>query len=143
MCLKLERIANLIQCNVRRGHSAAVYTSGLRITSVGHQNKLFRVSHTGTPVDTRGVSMCETCPKKVSIPALVREKIMSSAWNSAKTDNCDVRVVEEQSPHFTSDSAQMLIQDIMFCSQDLDITKQKTNEVEQKLKNMIDVLGRI
>ncbi|PIO09974.1 hypothetical protein AB205_0113660, partial [Aquarana catesbeiana] len=50
----------------------------------------------------------------------------------------DVLVVEEQSPHFTSDSAQMLIQDIMFCSRDLDIIKQKTNEVEQKLKNMID-----
>ncbi|PIN97706.1 hypothetical protein AB205_0010510 [Aquarana catesbeiana] len=32
--------------------------------------------------------MCETCPKKVSIPALIREKIMSTAWNSAKTDNC-------------------------------------------------------
>ncbi|PIO40493.1 hypothetical protein AB205_0220540 [Aquarana catesbeiana] len=40
MCLKLERIANLIQCNVRRGHLAAVYTSGLRSTSVGHKNKL-------------------------------------------------------------------------------------------------------
>ncbi|PIO23028.1 hypothetical protein AB205_0114190 [Aquarana catesbeiana] len=88
MCLKLERIANLIQCNVRRGHSAAVYTSGLRSTSVGDKNKLFRVSHTGIPVDTWGVSMCETWPKKVSISALVREKIMSSAWNSAKTDNC-------------------------------------------------------
>ncbi|PIO38719.1 hypothetical protein AB205_0059100 [Aquarana catesbeiana] len=74
MCLKLERIANLIQCNVRRGHSAAVYTSGLRSTRVGHKNKLFRVSHTSTPVDTWGVSMCETCPKKASIPALVREK---------------------------------------------------------------------
>ncbi|PIO13951.1 hypothetical protein AB205_0215460 [Aquarana catesbeiana] len=65
MCLKLEGIANWIQCNVRRGHSAAVYTSGLRSTSVGHKNKLFRVSHTGTPVDTWGVSVCETCPKKV------------------------------------------------------------------------------
>ncbi|PIO24937.1 hypothetical protein AB205_0026390 [Aquarana catesbeiana] len=51
--------------------------------------------------------------------------------------------VEEQSPHFTSDSAQRLIQDIMFCSWNLDIIKQKTNEVEKKLKNMIDVLGRI
>ncbi|PIO39156.1 hypothetical protein AB205_0208990 [Aquarana catesbeiana] len=39
----------------------------------------------------------------------------------------DVHVVEEQSPHFTSDSAQRLIQD-MFCSQDLDIIKQKTND---------------
>ncbi|PIO40866.1 hypothetical protein AB205_0016960 [Aquarana catesbeiana] len=88
MCLKLERIANLIQCNVRRGHSTAVYTSGLRSTSVGHKNRLFRVSHTGTLVDTWDVSMCETCPKKVSIPAMVIETIMSSAWNSAKTENC-------------------------------------------------------
>ncbi|PIO33189.1 hypothetical protein AB205_0042510 [Aquarana catesbeiana] len=55
----------------------------------------------------------------------------------------DVQVVEEQSHHFTSDSAQRLIQDIMFCSHDLDFIKQKTNEFEQKLKNMIDVLGRI
>ncbi|PIN98023.1 hypothetical protein AB205_0140830 [Aquarana catesbeiana] len=54
-----------------------------------------------------------------------------------------VHVVEEQSTLYTTDSAQRLIQDIMYCSQDLDITKQKTNEVEQKLKNMIDVLGRI
>ncbi|PIO12494.1 hypothetical protein AB205_0155520 [Aquarana catesbeiana] len=73
MCLKLEGIANLIQSNVRRGHSAAVYTSGLRSTSVGHKNKLFRVSYIGAPVDTWGVSMCETCPKKVSIPAWLRE----------------------------------------------------------------------
>ncbi|PIO31279.1 hypothetical protein AB205_0096940 [Aquarana catesbeiana] len=84
--------------------------------------------------------MCETCPKKVSIPALVREKIMSTAWNSAKTGNCDVHVVEEQATHFTSASAQILIQEIMVCSWDL---KQKNNEIEQKLKNMIDVLGRI
>ncbi|PIO22467.1 hypothetical protein AB205_0035290 [Aquarana catesbeiana] len=58
------------------------------------------------------------------------------------TTTGDVHVVEEQSPHFTSDSAQMLIQDIIFCSRDLDIIKQKKNEVEQKLKNMINVLGR-
>ncbi|PIO11115.1 hypothetical protein AB205_0174640 [Aquarana catesbeiana] len=59
------------------------------------------------------------------------------------TTTGDVHVVEEQSPHFFSDSAQRPIQDIMFYSRNLDITKQKTNEVEQKLKNMIDVLGRI
>ncbi|PIO36567.1 hypothetical protein AB205_0075850, partial [Aquarana catesbeiana] len=206
-------IANLIQCNVRRGHTAAVYTSGLRSTSVGHKNKLFGVSHTGAPVNTWGVYMCETCPKKVSIPALVREKIMSSALNSAKqtivphfqamfhipisglkywcakytfcfiligekrigtsedtreppppeegeqrsqpedveegevveivTITGDVQVVEEQSHHFTSYSAQRLIQNTMFCSRNLDFIKQKTNEIEQKLKNVIDVLGRI
>ncbi|PIO29270.1 hypothetical protein AB205_0181780 [Aquarana catesbeiana] len=59
------------------------------------------------------------------------------------TTTGDVHVVEEQSPHFTSDSAQRLIQDIMFCRQDLDIIKKKTNDIEQKLKNTIDVLRRI
>ncbi|PIO36627.1 hypothetical protein AB205_0122520 [Aquarana catesbeiana] len=141
--------------------------------------------------------MCETCLKKVSIPALVREKIMSSAWTPkqtfvphfqaiflipisglkyrcAKYTFCfiligekrlrtsedtrnppppeegeqrtpqpqdveggevddvveivttgDVHAVEEQAPHFTSASAQILIQEIMVCNRDLDIIKQK------------------
>ncbi|PIO39740.1 hypothetical protein AB205_0182170 [Aquarana catesbeiana] len=55
----------------------------------------------------------------------------------------DVHVVEEQSSHFTSDSAQRLIQDIMFCNRDLDFIKEKTKEIEQRMKNMIDELGRI
>ncbi|PIO26592.1 hypothetical protein AB205_0014810, partial [Aquarana catesbeiana] len=59
------------------------------------------------------------------------------------TTTGDVHVVEEKAPHFTTDSAQGLIQDIMYCSQDLDFIKQKTHEIEVKLKNMIDVLGRI
>ncbi|PIO40285.1 hypothetical protein AB205_0209780 [Aquarana catesbeiana] len=127
---------------------------------------------------------------------------MSSAWNSAKTDNCtptskqcfiflfldsnicvpreqrlgkyeDTRdtppphllkkgnkghnlrmwrkerwwrlspqqVVVPKSSAFTS--AQRMIQEIMFCSRDLDIIKEKTKEIEQRLKNIIDVLGRI
>ncbi|PIO41098.1 hypothetical protein AB205_0041060, partial [Aquarana catesbeiana] len=49
---------------VRRGHSAAVYTSGCRSTSVGHQNKLFRVSNTGAPVGTIGVSPCGKTEQK-------------------------------------------------------------------------------
>ncbi|PIO28902.1 hypothetical protein AB205_0199110 [Aquarana catesbeiana] len=162
--------------------------------------------------------MCETCPKKVSIPAWLRGLIMSSTWNSAQTDNCtllpsnvhihisvhkyvcvkytfcfiligekrlappsedtsnttpheegeqsivvpqdveeveveevlefgtttgDVQVVVPKSSHFNSDSAQRLIQEIMFCSRDLDLIKKKTKEIEQRLKNMIDVLGRV
>ncbi|PIO33682.1 hypothetical protein AB205_0130120 [Aquarana catesbeiana] len=59
------------------------------------------------------------------------------------TTTGDVQVVEEQSHHFTSDSAQRLIQEIMCCIRDLDCIKKKTIEIEQKLKNMIDVLGRI
>ncbi|PIO40957.1 hypothetical protein AB205_0128990 [Aquarana catesbeiana] len=59
------------------------------------------------------------------------------------TTTGDVHVVEEQSTHFTTDSAQRLIQDIMWCSRDLDLIKEKTKETEQRLKDMIDVLGRI
>ncbi|PIO12686.1 hypothetical protein AB205_0036900, partial [Aquarana catesbeiana] len=59
------------------------------------------------------------------------------------TTTGDVQVVEEQSTHFNSDSAQWLIQDIMWCSRDLDLINEKTKEIEQRLKNMIDVLGRI
>ncbi|PIN88360.1 hypothetical protein AB205_0117120 [Aquarana catesbeiana] len=55
----------------------------------------------------------------------------------------DVQVVEEQSTHVNSDSAQRLIQNIMWCSWDLDLINEKTKEIEQRLKNMIDVLGRI
>ncbi|PIO33633.1 hypothetical protein AB205_0090080 [Aquarana catesbeiana] len=32
--------------------------------------------------------MCENCSKKGIIPALERKRKISSAWNSAKTDNC-------------------------------------------------------
>ncbi|PIO30728.1 hypothetical protein AB205_0110630 [Aquarana catesbeiana] len=55
----------------------------------------------------------------------------------------DVQVVVPKSSHFTSDSAQRMILEIMLCSCDLDIIKEKTKETEQRLKNMIDVLGRI
>ncbi|PIO26858.1 hypothetical protein AB205_0061320 [Aquarana catesbeiana] len=55
----------------------------------------------------------------------------------------DVQVVVPKSSDFTSDSAQRMIQEIMFCSRDLDIIKEKNKEIEQRLKNMIDVLGRI
>ncbi|PIO29800.1 hypothetical protein AB205_0165680 [Aquarana catesbeiana] len=59
------------------------------------------------------------------------------------TTTGDVHVVEEQSTHFTTDSAQRLIQDIMWCSRDLDLIKEKNKETEQRMKNMTDVLGRI
>ncbi|PIO25019.1 hypothetical protein AB205_0078850 [Aquarana catesbeiana] len=59
------------------------------------------------------------------------------------TTTGDVQVVEEQSTYFTSDSAQRLIQDIMWCSRDLDLINEKTKEIEHRLKNVIDVLGRI
>ncbi|PIN97705.1 hypothetical protein AB205_0010510 [Aquarana catesbeiana] len=58
------------------------------------------------------------------------------------TTTGDVQVVVPKSCDFTSDSAWM-IHEIVFCSRDLDIIKEKTKGIEQRLKNMIDVLGRI
>ncbi|PIO26628.1 hypothetical protein AB205_0142730 [Aquarana catesbeiana] len=59
------------------------------------------------------------------------------------TTTGDVLVVEEQAEHFTSDSAQRLINDIMVWNGEIDIIKKKLNVMEQQMKNMIDVLERI
>ncbi|PIO15476.1 hypothetical protein AB205_0043470 [Aquarana catesbeiana] len=53
----------------------------------------------------------------------------------------DRDVVEED--HFTSESAQILIGEIMGCNMDLENIKQNINDVRNKMKNIIDVLGRI
>ncbi|PIO24789.1 hypothetical protein AB205_0186020 [Aquarana catesbeiana] len=44
------------------------------------------------------------------------------------TTTGDVYVVEEQFTNFYSDSVQSLIQDIMFCSQDLEIIKENQED---------------
>ncbi|PIO30287.1 hypothetical protein AB205_0052180 [Aquarana catesbeiana] len=54
----------------------------------------------------------------------------------------DVDVVEEES-HFTSASAHVLIGEIMVCSRHLQKIKEDINDVEKRLKNIIDVLGKI
>ncbi|PIO30741.1 hypothetical protein AB205_0136050 [Aquarana catesbeiana] len=59
------------------------------------------------------------------------------------TTTGDVLVVKEQAEHFTSDTAQRLIQDIMVWNVELDIIRKNLNVMEQQMKNMIDVLGRI
>ncbi|PIO30556.1 hypothetical protein AB205_0141760 [Aquarana catesbeiana] len=58
------------------------------------------------------------------------------------TTTGDVDVVEEES-HFTSASAHVLIGEIMVCNHDLQKIKEDINDVEKRLKNIIDVLGRI
>ncbi|PIO40872.1 hypothetical protein AB205_0121810 [Aquarana catesbeiana] len=58
------------------------------------------------------------------------------------TTKGDVDVVEEES-HFTSTSVQILIGEIMMCNHDLQKIKEDINDVEKRLKNIIDVLGRI
>ncbi|PIO10417.1 hypothetical protein AB205_0136170 [Aquarana catesbeiana] len=54
----------------------------------------------------------------------------------------DVDIVEEES-HFTSASAHVLIREIMVSNHDLQKIKEDINDVEKRLKNIIDVLGRI
>ncbi|PIO29991.1 hypothetical protein AB205_0130080 [Aquarana catesbeiana] len=44
---------------------------------------------------------------------------------------------------FTSESAQILIGEIMGCNRDLENIKKNINDVIQKMKNIIDVLGRV
>ncbi|PIO27988.1 hypothetical protein AB205_0096550 [Aquarana catesbeiana] len=56
------------------------------------------------------------------------------------TTTGDVDVMEEET-HFTS--AQILIGEIMVCNRDLQKIKEDINDVEKRLKNLIDVLGRI
>ncbi|PIO13416.1 hypothetical protein AB205_0219480 [Aquarana catesbeiana] len=56
------------------------------------------------------------------------------------TTTGDVDVVKEES-HFTS--AHVLIREIMVCNQDLQKIKEDINDVEKRLKNIIDGLERI
>ncbi|PIO16059.1 hypothetical protein AB205_0090400, partial [Aquarana catesbeiana] len=58
------------------------------------------------------------------------------------TTTGDVDVVEEET-HFTSASAQILIGEIMVCNRELEKIKENINNVEKRLNNIIDVLGRI
>ncbi|PIO11227.1 hypothetical protein AB205_0038160, partial [Aquarana catesbeiana] len=55
------------------------------------------------------------------------------------TGDCDV---VDPDP-FTSESAQNLIGEIMGCNRDLENIVKAINDVQQKMKNIIDVLGRV
>ncbi|PIO27966.1 hypothetical protein AB205_0035360, partial [Aquarana catesbeiana] len=57
------------------------------------------------------------------------------------TTTGDVDVVEEET-YFTGASAHVLIGEIMVCNRDLEKIKENIND-QQKMKNIIDVLGRI
>ncbi|PIO38775.1 hypothetical protein AB205_0119400 [Aquarana catesbeiana] len=199
---------------VRRGHSAAVYTSGRWSTSVGQKNTfLLGGPHRCSSGYYRGVSICEACTKQVvfklykgqkkffslelcqnrqlyptskqcfiflfltsnicvlSIPIFVHigEKRLGHHSSEETRDSPpqekgeipqtqpeeeegdiveivtttgDRDVVEEEC-HFTSESAQILIGEIMGCNRDLENIKQNINDVQNKMKIIIDVLGRI
>ncbi|PIO32195.1 hypothetical protein AB205_0079590 [Aquarana catesbeiana] len=200
---------------VRRGHSAAVYTSGCWSTSLGQKNTLFIMgSHTGAPVYTIGVSpsvklvqnryvfklakinkyffilqLCQNrqlfptskqcfiflflssniCVLSIPIYFYIGEKRLGGHHSSKETTDPpphekveipqsqaeeeegdvveivtitgDRDVVDEG--NFTSESAQILIGVIMECNRDLENIKQNINDVQNKMKNIIDVLGRV
>ncbi|PIO00674.1 hypothetical protein AB205_0192230, partial [Aquarana catesbeiana] len=45
--------------------------------------------------------------------------------------------------HFTSESAQILIREIMGCNRDLENIQKNINDIKNKMKNISDVLGRV
>ncbi|PIO10280.1 hypothetical protein AB205_0173830 [Aquarana catesbeiana] len=62
-------------------------------------------------------------------------------WWKIVTTTGDRDVVDKC--HFTSESARILIGEIMGSNRDLENIKQNINDVQNKMKNIIDVLGRI
>ncbi|PIO34943.1 hypothetical protein AB205_0120340 [Aquarana catesbeiana] len=57
------------------------------------------------------------------------------------TTTGDRDVVKEG--HFTSESVQILIGEIMGCNRDLENIKQNISDIQNKMKNITDVLGRV
>ncbi|PIO29596.1 hypothetical protein AB205_0009880 [Aquarana catesbeiana] len=73
-------------------------------------------------------------PKEVEIPKPQAEDVEEGevyGMGDIVTTTGDVDVVEEES-HFTSESAQILIGDIMGCNRDLENIKENINDVQQK-----------
>ncbi|PIO32295.1 hypothetical protein AB205_0209070 [Aquarana catesbeiana] len=94
----------------------------------------------GTSEDTRDPQP----PKEGEIPKPQPEDVEEGEVyevGEIVTTTGDMDVVEEES-HFTSASARVLIGEIMVCNRDLQKIKEDINDVEKRLKNIIDVLGR-
>ncbi|PIO28032.1 hypothetical protein AB205_0192220 [Aquarana catesbeiana] len=84
-------------------------------------------------------------PKEGEIPSKQIEDVEEGEVlevSEIVTTTGDVDVVEEET-HFTTASAQILIGEIMVCNCDLQKIKEDINDVEKRLKNIIDVLSRI
>ncbi|PIN96999.1 hypothetical protein AB205_0109670, partial [Aquarana catesbeiana] len=95
----------------------------------------------GTSEDTRDPQP----PKEGEIPTPQPEDVEEGEvyeLGEIVTTTGDVDVVEEET-HFTSASAHVLIEEIMVCNRDLQKIKEDINDVKRRLKNIIDVLGRI
>ncbi|PIO15015.1 hypothetical protein AB205_0118170, partial [Aquarana catesbeiana] len=95
----------------------------------------------GTSKDTRDPQT----PKEGEIPTPQPEDVEEGEvyeLGEIVTTTGYVDVVEEET-HFTRASAHILIGEMMVCNRDLQKIKEDINDVEKRLKNIIDVLGRI
>ncbi|PIO16673.1 hypothetical protein AB205_0105970 [Aquarana catesbeiana] len=116
--------------------SALKYLCGKCTFFYSHGEKIF-----GTSEDIRDPPP----PKEGEIPTPQQEDVEEGEvyeLGEIVTTTGDVDVVEEET-HFTSASAQVLVGEIMVCNRDLQKIKEDINDVEKRLKNIIDVLGRI
>ncbi|PIO25323.1 hypothetical protein AB205_0085990 [Aquarana catesbeiana] len=95
----------------------------------------------GTSEDTRDPNLIKKGEVTTLQPQDVEEGEVYEVGETVTTTG-DVDVVEEES-HFTSAHAQILIREIMVCNRDLEKIKENINDVQQKMKNITDVLGRI
>ncbi|PIO10697.1 hypothetical protein AB205_0051610 [Aquarana catesbeiana] len=95
----------------------------------------------GTSEDTKNT----TLPKEGEIPTQHKEDVEGEVPELGEilTTIVDVVNVVEEETHFTSASAQILIGEIMVCNRELEKIKENINDVEKRLNNIIDVLGRI
>ncbi|PIO01532.1 hypothetical protein AB205_0211830 [Aquarana catesbeiana] len=99
-----------------------------------------REKRLGTSEDTRDPQP----PKKGEVTTPQPEDMEGEVHNVVEivTTTGDEDVVEEET-HFTSASAHILIGEIMVCNRDLEKIKENINDVQQKMKNIINVLGRV
>ncbi|PIO13255.1 hypothetical protein AB205_0117820 [Aquarana catesbeiana] len=95
----------------------------------------------GTSEDTRNPQPHKEGEVTTPQPQDVKEGEVYEVGEIVTTTG-DVDVVEEET-HFTSASAHVLIGEIIVCNRDLEKIKENINDVQQKMKNIIDVLGRI
>ncbi|PIO36512.1 hypothetical protein AB205_0046790 [Aquarana catesbeiana] len=136
--------------------------SDLKLREQDQYRRIKRVLQKSTPVHTRGLSICETLITKkgrkdsghlrtprTPIPRRCGGGGSGIGRNSdhnrsvsETTASGDVDVVEEET-HFTSARAQILIGEITVCNQELEKVMENINDVEKRLNNIIDVLGRI
>ncbi|PIO15404.1 hypothetical protein AB205_0169190, partial [Aquarana catesbeiana] len=99
-----------------------------------------REKRLGTSEDTRDPPP----PKEGEVTKTQAEDEEGEVYEVGKivTATGDVDEIGEDS-NFTSESAQILIGERMGCNRDLENIKENINDVKKKMKNIIDVLGRI